>query len=1133
MFIHLRARSAYSLLQSTLHIKDLAKLCAGAHMPAMALTDADNLFGALEFSEVFAEAGLQPIIGLTLSVRDEEGEDGALALLAQNETGYRRLMALSSEAHLKAGARQGETVTLLAEALQETDGLIALAGAAAGHLGQRLQKGDEAGARALLDHLARAFPNRLYLELQRQNEPGEREIEPALAHLAYAAGLPLVATNDIRFKARSDHGAHDALACIAHSTYLDEPNRPRLTAEHWFKPAADMRALFADVPEACDATIDIARRCAWKVPKRKPILPRFASAQGLDEKAELAAQAERGLDKRLHDLGDRRAAEDNVYRERLKFEIGVIQDMGFSGYFLIVSDFIRWAKEQGIPVGPGRGSGAGSLVAYALQITDLDPLRYGLLFERFLNPERVSMPDFDIDFCQERRGEVIDYVKRKYGDDRVAQIITFGTLQARAVVRDVGRVMQIPFGLVDKLAKLIPANPANPVTLAEAIKTEDRIKALRAEEAAIGPLLDVALQLEGLYRNASTHAAGVVIADRPLTELTPLYQDPRSDLPATQFNMKWVEQAGLVKFDFLGLKTLTVIDRALKFLARRAITPDLSRIPMDDPPTYELFAAGATYGVFQLEGQGMRDTLRKVKPSSLDDIIALISLYRPGPMGNIDTYADVKFARREPDYLHPTLEPILKETYGVIIYQEQVMQIAQVLSGYSLGEADLLRRAMGKKKPEEMAMQKSRFLEGAEARGVNRALAERIFDLVAEFAGYGFNKSHAAAYAVIAYQTAYLKANYPVEFLAASMSLDIANTDKLASFQQDARRAGVAILAPDVQASEADFSVEDGAVRYALAAIKGVGAAAMEALVAERTARGPFKDPFDFAERLDPRAINRRQLENLAKSGALDSLFAQRAEALAAAELLAALSHRAADDRASAQASLFGAEEPAVRPALPKPPAWSGQDRLDFERESVGFYLSGHPLDGFFATMPSGRVVTFADLIEAGEGEARTLTMAGVLRRYQEKPSRDGAKLGIAALSDPTGEFELLIMPEQLAAARPLMEAGRALSVRARVRWRDGDMRLAGDHFEPIEAVEARGTADDLEIVVQEGAPLKALADLLRALPAGPQDDVRRLRLCLRLSDGRDVIVRPPGAFPAGAAARAALKAARGVELVR
>jgi DNA polymerase-3 subunit alpha len=687
---------------------------------------------------------------------------------------------------------------------------------------------------------------------------------------------------------------------------------------------------------------------------------------------------------------------------------------------------------------------------------------------------------------------------------------------------------------VDKLAKLVPANPANPVTLAEAMEIEPKLKEARKNEADVRQLIDTSLQLEGLYRNASTHAAGVVIGDRPLIDLVALYRDPRGHLPATQFNMKWVEQAGLVKFDFLGLKTLDVIDRAVKFLKARGIEVDLNDPGYDDEDTYKLLQSGLTFGVFQLEGQGMRDTLRKVKPTCLEDVIALISLYRPGPMKNIDRFANVKHGREQPDYLHETLKPILEETYGVIVYQEQVMQIAQVLSGYSLGEADLLRRAMGKKQPAEMAKQKTRFIDGAKERGVGENLASHIFDLVEEFAGYGFNKSHAAAYAVVAYQTAYLKAHYPTDFLAASMSLDISNSDKLASFHQDARRVGVTVLPPDLNKSAPDFSVEpieEGvAIRYAIGAVRNVGLTAMEAVVAERRARGSFKALYDFADRLDPKTVNRRQLENLAKAGAFDGMEPDRARAFAACEVIVAHAQRVAEERASAQVSLFGAEEPSARPTFPKAPAWSAQDRLDAERESVGFYLSGHPLSDFFLDVGE-RYKTFLDVVEEGETEPRAYPMAGVVRRVQYRPAQSGGTLAFVSMSDPTGDFEPMVMPENVAAAREVLEVGKAFVFRGRVRWRDGDLKLSADTFEPVEAAEAR-TTDDLRIILKEGAPIELLAQTIAALPKANAGETRPLRLVLKLKDGREIELATRTMAPASPAARAALKAAKGVERV-
>ncbi|MDP3172970.1 MAG: DNA polymerase III subunit alpha, partial [Phenylobacterium sp.] len=694
-FVHLRARSAYSLLEGAIKADALGKLAAAAQMPAVALTDRANLFGALEFSVATKGEGVQPIVGCALPVTgigggrsDRWAKTPTIVLLAQSEAGYLNLSALSSAAYLDVEPNE-EPAVPWARVCEHAEGLILLSGGPDGPIDPLFSVGKVAEARTALAEMKRVFEDRFYVELQRHGLAAEADAEPQLVAFAYEEDVALVATNDVYFPKAALHQAHDALLCIADGAFVGQDERRRVSAEHWFKPAADMRALFADLPEACDNTLDIARRCAFMVGKRDPILPRFPTEGGRSEEEEMAHQAREGLKARMA-AGQATSATVEDYNARLEREIGVISQMGFPGYFLIVSDFIKWAKARGIPVGPGRGSGAGSLVAWSLTITDLDPLRYGLLFERFLNPERVSMPDFDIDFCQERREEVIAYVQQRYGRDRVAQIITFGTLQPRAALRDVGRVLQLSLGQVDRLAKMVPNNPANPVTLTQAIAMEPRLRQAKEEDEAVAQLLDVALQLEGLYRNASTHAAGVVIGDRPLIELTPLYRDPRSELPATQFNMKWVESAGLVKFDFLGLKTLTVIDRALKHLAKRGAEVDMATLPLDDPKTYELMSNAHTVGVFQLEGQGMRDTLRQLRPGSIEDVTAIGALYRPGPMDNIPAFVDCKFGRKPIDTLHPSLEPVLRETYGIIVYQEQVMQIAQILAGYSLGEADLL-----------------------------------------------------------------------------------------------------------------------------------------------------------------------------------------------------------------------------------------------------------------------------------------------------------------------------------------------------------------------------------------------------------------------------------------------------------
>jgi DNA polymerase-3 subunit alpha len=1131
-FVHLRVRSAYSLLEGAIKADAIGALAAANGMPAAGLTDRANLFGALEFSSYTKDAGVQPIIGLALPVTgigegiaDRWARTPTVVLLAQNETGYLNLSVLSSAAYLDSGdAAEACVPWSLVEA--HAAGLILLSGGTDGPVDLLFASGKAAEGEATLGRMHALFGDRFYVELQRHGLPAQAAAEPGLVAWAYAHDVPLVATNDVYFARRDQYEAHDALLCIEAGAFIGQEERRRVTPEHGFKSGAEMRQLFADLPEACDNTLDIARRCAFMVHKRDPILPRFDTGAGRSEPEELAYQAREGLKARLaaHPL----AAPESEYWERLEREIGVIQKMGFPGYFLIVSDFIKWGKANGVPVGPGRGSGAGSLVAYALTITNLDPLRFGLLFERFLNPERVSMPDFDIDFCQERREEVIRYVQAKYGRDRVAQIITFGTLQARAVLRDVGRVLQMPLGLVDRLCKMVPNNPAAPTTLAQAIEIEPRLKQARDEDASVKNLLSVALKLEGLYRNASTHAAGIVIADRPLTELAPLYQDPRSDLPATQFNMKWVESAGLVKFDFLGLKTLTVLDRAVRHLAKRGAGIDLDALPYEDPASYELMSSGQTVGVFQLESQGMRDTLRKMRPGSIEEITALISLYRPGPMDNIDTFVDCKFGRKPVDTLHPSLEPVLRETYGVIVYQEQVMQIAQILAGYSLGEADLLRRAMGKKKKEEMDQQKARFMAGAAAKGVPEAQSGAIFELVAKFAGYGFNKSHAAAYAVIAFQTAWLKANAPVEFMAASMSLDISNTDKLAVFYQDARRFNVPVRAPDVNRSGADFEVEDGEVLYALGAVRNVGLEAMKHLVAVREAGGRFRDLFDFVERVDPRMVNRRALENLARAGAFDTLHPNRNQIIAAAEALAAYGQSVAAERASSQASLFGGDHAeAARPRLPKVEPWAAADQLDQELAAVGFYLSGHPLEDMVDVLRRKRTTLYADAVGLAEGGAEAFRMAGVIRRKQERASaKNGEKFAFVTLSDPTGEYEVLFPPESLRRCRDVLEVGRAISVRVRAKANDGEVRFYGDEAEFIEKTLESAVAALRIHLSPRSTEIEALKARLEVASSQRGGEVT---LIAGMEGGREVELRLPGRFNLDAALRGALKMAPGV----
>ena len=755
----------------------------------------------------------------------------------------------------------------------------------------------------------------------------------------------------------------------------------------------------------------------------------------------------------LHGLAPGLTIEE--YRERLAFEIKVIEGMKYPGYFLIVSDFIQWAKEQGIPVGPGRGSGAGSLVAYALTITDLDPLRFGLLFERFLNPERVSMPDFDIDFCQDRRDEVIDYVQKRYGREQVAQIITFGTLQARGVLRDVGRVLEMPYGHVDKLCKLVPQNPAAPVTLAKAIEGEPRLQAERDSDPRVKRAFDISLKLEGLYRHASTHAAGIVIGDRPLAELVPMYRDPKSDMPVTQFSMKWAEAAGLVKFDFLGLKTLTVLDTAVKLLKQRNIDLDLAAMPLDDKKTYDQLSRAEAVGIFQLESQGMRRALLDMRPDRFEDIIALVALYRPGPMANIPTYCERKHGREKPEYIHPKLEPVLRETFGVIVYQEQVMQAAQLLAGYTLGQADMLRRAMGKKIRSEMQAQRKGFVKGATERGIDRSQADAIFDLLERFAEYGFNKSHAAAYALVAYQTAYLKANYPVEFLAASMALEMNNTDKLSEFRAEADRLGIKLEPPCVNRSGVAFDVDGNTIHYALAALKGVGAQAVHSIVEARATK-PFTDLADFARRINPRAVNKRVLESLAASGAFDQLEPNRARAFAAIDTLLATAQRSHEAVSVGQNELFGGAAGGEKIMLPAAEPWLPADRLRREYDAIGFFLSGHPLDDYAALLKGMRVQSWAEFSRAVKSGVSAGRVAATVVSRVERRTKTGNKMGIIGLSDPSGHYEAVLFAEGLQQYRDLLEPGSPVLLGLTAEAQGDEIRARIQSAEPLDAAAAR-----------------------------------------------------------------------------
>jgi DNA polymerase-3 subunit alpha len=1101
-FVPLRIFSCYTMLDGAIEPKAIAKAARSLGFPAAALTDRNGLFAAMPFSDAAVEAGVQPIIGTILGVLQPDLPEGSpvqidwIALYAQDEAGYLNLCQLVSRAHLERPLEQAPHVDL-ATLTAHSDGLIALTAGGEGALARLFAEDQPDRANAYADQLQAIFGDRLYVEICRRLDPVEGKAEAELLELAYARNLPIVATNPCCFSDQDFSEAHDAMLCIASSSYIASEDRPRSSPDAWMKPAKDMRTLFADLPEAIANTLVIAQRCAVAAPKRNPILPSLAGDPRAEAEA-LRVAGREGLEKRLQrmvELGTQPAfalsGDDwtKEYRDRLEFELDVIISMGFPGYFLIVADFIQWAKSNDIPVGPGRGSGAGSVVAWSLTITDLDPIKLGLLFERFLNPERVSMPDFDIDFCETRRGEVIRYVQEKYGRDHVAQIITFGTMKARAVLKDTGRVLQMSYGQIDRLAKLVPNLPADPWTLDRALNGVSELAAEYRGDPGVKHLLDLAMKLEGLPRHSSTHAAGVVIGDRPLAELVPLYRDPRSDMPVTQFDMKYVEGAGLVKFDFLGLKTLSVLKKAVQLLAKRGIALDLDALTWEDEGVYKLLQKGDTVGVFQLESEGMRRTLSAVRPSNFGDIIALVALYRPGPMDNIPMFGARKNGREPIAYPHPLLEELLAETYGIFVYQEQVMRAAQVLAGYSLGQADLLRRAMGKKIKAEMDAQREHFVAGClETNQIDKAKANELFDLIDKFAGYGFNKSHAAAYALLAYQTAWLKAHYPHEFYAASMCYDLHLTDKLAIFVDDMRRLDVTTLPPDVNESLAEFDVQDTddglAVRYALAGLKSVGEGAMERMVEERDANGAYATLDEFAHRVDPRLLNKRQLETLAAAGAFDAMDLNRAGIFACAETILATAARVHDQKTSGQGGLFGESEASgTHIKLPLSARWSLAERMEQEKEAFGFYFSAHPVDrhSHLAKLHGAR--RFADLgdLAIPENGRAGAVMAAMVEDARWRTSAKGRRYLMATMSDPSGQFVVTCFDDNVSA--DLEEAARnggcgLLTVELDRRAGEETPRVTVKRIQPFEGL-ANNARMVLDLVIDDVAAIPALGALL------------------------------------------------------
>ncbi len=1138
-----------------MRLKKLPGLCEQMDMPAVAVTDTNSMFSALEFSVTASGAGIQPIIGCQVDLTYVQAQPGEkpklpapIVLLAQSETGYENLMKLSTCLYVDKGGQLPQVT--LAELEAHSDGLICLSGGPDGPVGRMLQQGQRPAAEALVDRLSAMFPNRLYIELQRHpGEGGQPESESLTERghieMAYAKNLPLVATNDVYFPASEMFEAHDALICIAEGAYVDQQEgRRRLTSQHYFKSPQEMATLFADLPEAIENTVEIARRCAFMAYGRDPILPKFAD----DEVAELRRVANEGLQKRLAVIPH--AVTPEEYQERLDFELDIIEGMGFPGYFLIVADFIQWAKDHDIPVGPGRGSGAGSLVAYALTITDLDPLRYSLLFERFLNPERVSMPDFDIDFCMDRREEVIRYVQDRYGRDKVGQIITFGALLSKAAVRDIGRVLQMPYGQVDRLSKMIPVEGVKPVSIEKALADEPRLREEARSEEVVERLLNYGQQVEGLLRNASTHAAGVVIGDRPLDALVPIYQDPRSDMPATQFNMKWVEQAGLVKFDFLGLKTLTVIQNAMDLIFKsgrplhlaadgtqlyepaEGAENQINAIPLDDEETYKLYSAAKTVAVFQVESSGMMDALKRMKPTCIEDIVALVALYRPGPMENIPTYCEVKNGLRPIESVHPLIDSILEETQGIIVYQEQVMQIAQIMAGYSLGGADLLRRAMGKKIAEEMAKERPKFEKGAKENGVDAKKASEVFDLLEKFANYGFNKSHAAAYAVVSYQTGWLKANHPVEFMAGVMNCDIHLTDKLAVYFEEVRKGlELPYVPPCVNRSQSTFDVIDGKLVYALGALKNVGVEAMN-LVVEGRGDKPFVNLFDFARRVDLKKVGKRPLEMMARAGAFDELDPNRRRVFDSLEQLVQYSAAIHDQKSSNQVSLFGeAGDDLPEPRLAPTPDWLPAERLREEFKAIGFYLSGHPLDDYMPALRRKQVLTLDEVTEKARSGPLIAKMAGVVAGRQERKSARGNRFAFAQLSDPSGAYEVTLFSETLEKSREFLETGAQVVVTAEATMEADQLKLLGRSVGPIDSVVADAGATGLRIFVNEEGALATVSKVLADAATAAKDAAKGpIQLCL-LDPGLpgEVEMDLGQDFPVNPQIKGALKSLEGV----
>ncbi len=1059
-FIHLRVHTAYSLAEGAIMLPTLIHKLHDMGVPAVAVTDSANMFGGKAFSKYAADEGIKPIMGCQFLLRNADSDDimkskgkeldpDKIILLVMNETGYKNIMKLMKRFYLD-NTEKGWTPQLTLQNLKDfNDGLIALTAGVDGTIGRLFLDNRKKEAEDFTIQLKEIFQDRLYMEISRIGLEKEQKTEDFFVELAYKHNIPLVATNEVFFLDESMYEAHDALVCISEGEYVANENRRRFSVNNRLRAEEEMVELFSDLPEAVNNTVRIAKLCNYLSEKKDPLLPVFECPDGKTQDEFITEESYKGLDERMRKAvyfegmtAAQKVELDEKYYARLDYELSVIKKMGFSGYFLIVSDFIKWSKQNGVPVGPGRGSGAGSIVAWSLNITELDPLKLDLLFERFLNPERVNMPDFDVDFCQENRYKTIEYVQKKYGFDHVAQIITYGKLQSKAVIRDVARVLQMPYSQADKISKMIPAGAQgkNP-TLPEALELVPELEEMRQKDPQVNKLFEIAIKLEGLYRNSGMHAAGVVIGDRPLEELVPLYKDPRADMPVTMYDMKYVEETGLIKFDFLGLKTLTVIQRALDWIKKsQGVVLDMETVPLDDVDTYKMLQEGKTTAVFQFESSGMKDVHKQIKPDRFEDLIAIVSLYRPGPMDNIPTFIKRKHGEEEITYLHPKLEPILKETYGIMVYQEQVMMIARELGGYTMGGADKLRKVMGKKMRDEIPKQRKMFTEGAVKNGIEEDVAKSIFDQMEKFASYGFNKSHAAAYSLVSYHTAYLKAHFPVEFMCAVMDLDITNTDKLAGFKSECKILGIEILKPDINESIARFSVQEGKLRYALGAIKGVGEANMNAIVEAREKGGKFKDISDFINRVDAKQLNRKQLEQLIKAGAFDCLEKKRGKLFANIDLILKNISSVTEMKTSAQSSLFGVEEYSSKVKLSEAPDWPELEKLRLEADAIGFYLSAHPLDVYAESMKKLGVKSCQSILSnIRAGDSIKANVAGCVESFQKRIGKSGNKYAFLKLSDTTDNFEGLLFSEALTKYEETINSGCPLLAKVTINKQSED----------------------------------------------------------------------------------------------